>query len=141
MEFAGERSYSPKLQLVQVSTVDAVEIIDPLDLEDLTLLYALVADPKVETIVHAGGHDMAIVFRQSGLLPHNIFDVQIAAGLVGYGHQPGYARLVDAVLKVRLSKLETSTDWSRRPLTKSQIEYAVDDVRYLEPLRAKLGAR
>src|SRR5215475_5268235 len=83
MEFQRERTFRPRLQLVQVSLPEEALLIDPLAVDDLTPLWDLVADPSVEKILHAGAQDMEIVFSRSGLLPHHIFDTQIAAALLG----------------------------------------------------------
>lgn len=141
MEFQRERTYFARLYLVQVCDEDDLFLIDPLAVRDLSPLYALIGDPAVETIVHAGGQDMEIVYQQAGFVPRNIFDTQIAAALIGVGDQPGYATLIDRFFGVRLSKTETVTDWSRRPLSEAQVAYALDDVRYLAELRRRLGNR
>jgi ribonuclease D len=138
MEFQRERTYRPRLQLVQVSLPDRPLLIDPLALPELDPLWDVVADASVEKIVHAGSQDMEIVFARSGLLPKNVFDTQIAAGLIGLGDQIGYANLISRMLNRRLKKGETITDWSLRPLSKAQVEYALDDVRYLHDVRARL---
>jgi ribonuclease D len=116
-------------------------IIDPLRVRKLDPLWKLVGDPAIEKILHAARQDLEIVHEQGGVVPKNIFDTQIAAALIGVGDQPGYATLVEKFAGVKLSKLETVTDWSRRPLTPGQIEYALDDVRYLHRMRAAIGRR
>ena len=141
MEFQRERTFRPRLQLVQVSTPDEALLIDPLAFDELDALWDVVADPKIEKIVHAGAQDMEIVFARSGLLPRNVFDTQIAAALLGLGDQIGYANLISRMLHRRLKKGETVTDWSIRPLSTAQIEYALDDVRYLHELRDRLWAK
>jgi ribonuclease D len=141
MEFQRERTFRPRLQLVQVSTPDESLLIDPLAFEDLEPLWDVVADPSIEKIVHAGAQDMEIVWARSGLLPRNIFDTQIAAALLGLGDQIGYANLISRMLHRRLKKGETVTDWAMRPLSAAQIEYALDDVRYLHELRDRLWSK
>src|SRR5262245_32928999 len=141
MEFQRERTYRPRLQLVQVSLPETPLLIDPLALPALDPLWDLVADASVEKIVHAGAQDMEIVFARSGLLPRNVFDTQVAAALLGMGDQIGYANLIGRVLGKRVKKGETITDWSIRPLSKAQVDYALDDVRYLHELRARLWER
>lgn len=145
VEFQRERTYYPRVQLIQVAgpadEEDDIALIDPLQVKNLRPLFELVADPAIETILHAGGQDMEIAWQLSGLAPRNVFDTQIGAALVGYGDQPGYANLVERILSVRLGKLETVTDWSRRPLTPGQVEYAMDDVRHLHALRQRIGKR
>lgn len=140
MEFERERTYRPVLQLIQAATEDRLALIDPLAESDLGPLWALIADPSVEIVVHAGSQDMEIFFDRAGIPPTTVFDTQIAAALLGMGEQPGYADLVRRVLDVRLKKGERTTRWGQRPLTPAQIEYALDDVRYLLPLRDRLHA-
>lgn len=141
MEFQRERTYFARLFLVQVCDEDDLFLIDPIAVRDLTPLYRLIGDPNIETIVHAGGQDMEIVYQQAGFVPRNIFDTQIGAALIGVGDQPGYATLIDRFFGVRLGKTETVTDWSRRPLSDAQVAYALDDVRYLAELRRRVGQR
>jgi ribonuclease D len=140
MEFERERSYWPKLQLVQVAVPDLVAAIDPLVLEDLSPLYDLIADPAIEKITHAGRQDAEIFFLKTGKAPAGIYDTQIAAALVGLGEQVGYAVLVQRLLGVRVVKHERVTDWGRRPLSEAQLEYALNDVRHLLQIRDALNA-
>lgn len=141
MEFQRERTYRPRLQLVQVSLPGRPVLVDPLALPELDPLWDLVADPSVEKIVHAGAQDMEIVFARSGLLPRNVFDTQVAAALLGMGDQIGYANLIGRMLGKRVKKGETITDWSIRPLSNAQVDYALDDVRYLHDLREGLWSK
>lgn len=139
MEFERERTYRPILQLVQAATRERAVLIDPLAEADLTSLWKLIADPKVEKILHAGMQDMEIAHVESGrLLPQALFDTQIAAALVGMGEQPGYADVVRRLTGVQLKKGERTTDWGRRPLSKAQCTYALDDVLYLHEVRDQL---
>lgn len=140
-EFIGEQSYRPQLCLIQVATPERLYLIDPIVVNDLTPFWDLVANPDQTTVVHAGREEIRMCAHQLGRPPANVFDVQIAAGLVGVGYPVSHASLVHQILKVRLVKGETLTDWSRRPLTKQQIRYAYDDVRYLLALHAKLLSR
>lgn len=140
-EFIGEESYRPRLCLVQVATPDRLFLIDPLALENLTPFWELVADPDRVTVVHAGREEIRMCAHHLGRPPANVFDLQVAAGLVGAGYPTGHAGLVQQFLKVRIAKGETLTDWSRRPLTKHQVRYAYDDVRFLIPIYEKLSQR
>jgi ribonuclease D len=141
MEFERERTYRPVLQLVQAATRERSVLIDPLAIDDLSPLWEMIADPDVELIVHAGMQDMEIAFAESGgLVPKNVFDTQIAAALLGMGEQPGYADVVRRITGVHLKKGERTTDWSRRPLSKAQAQYALDDVLHLHQLHDEMNA-
>ncbi len=128
-EFIGENSYQPVLCLVQVATRERVELIDPLALQDLRPLWKLLADPAVEKICHAGDQDLAIMFQESGLAPAHVFDAQIGAGMLGLGYPLAYWRVVERFCGVSLEKAHTYSAWDRRPLSREQFRYAVDDVR------------
>jgi ribonuclease D len=139
MEFERERTYRPILQLVQLATRDRAVIVDPLEIHDLGPLWDLVADPDVPILFHAGRQDLEIFWHESrGMLPRNLIDTQIAAALLGLGEQVGYGDLVRRILNVHLKKGERTTDWGRRPLSKAQLQYALDDVLYLHDVGDKL---
>ncbi len=140
-EFVGEDAYRPELCLVQVSTAEALFVIDPITCGSLDGFWELLLDPNRTTVVHAGREDIRMCFFQSGQPPANIFDVQIAAGLVGMTYPIGYAGLVHDLLRQRMQKGETLTDWRKRPLTPAQVRYAYDDVKYLLPAHHKLTQR
>lgn len=130
-EFESERSYWPRVQLIQLGTPSYSVLVDPLEIKDLSCLWNLIANPKVMKITHAGRQDAEIFFNQSGLTPQNLYDTQIAAALLGMGEQIGYANLVSRVLNQKIKKTERVTDWSRRPLSDAQRDYALGDVIYL----------
>lgn len=136
-EFIGEESYHPQLCLVQVATPDRLYLIDPIELENLSPFWELVANAEQIKVVHAGREEIRMCARHLDRPPANIFDLQIMAGLLGAGYPTGHAALVQQFLKIRLAKGETLTDWSRRPLDRQQIRYAYDDVRFLLPLYEK----
>jgi ribonuclease D len=138
-EFVRERTYYIRLGILQVATADMEAILDPHAIGSLAPFLELVTDPSVEKVVHAGEQDFAVLFERSGKPPANVFDTQIASAMVGYGEQLSYAKIVEKVAGVKLPKLETLTDWTSRPLTKAQVEYALEDVRYLPRLRKHLG--
>jgi ribonuclease D len=140
-EFVSEHTYRPTLCLVQVAAAKRLAVIDPFDLQDLTPFWKLLAAPGHETIVHAGREELIFCHEAVGGPPANLFDVQLAAGLVGYEYPAGYGTLLSKLLNETPAKGETRTDWRRRPLTSQQIEYALDDVRYLQRLRDKLHGR
>lgn len=138
-EFVRERTYNAQLCLIQLRGGDRLALVDPLAGVDLGPLKALLVDPDVEKVIHAARQDLEVLSQVMGTVPEPVFDTQVAAALTGNGDQVGYAALVKDLLGVELPKGETRTDWSRRPLTRQQLDYALDDVRYLPELRAKLG--
>lgn len=140
-EFIGEQSYIPKLCLIQVALPHRVDLIDPLAGLDLMPFWELICDPAVEKIVHAGQQDVEPVLRLSGCRPANLFDTQIAAGLVGLPYPLSLSKLVYEFVGARLGKGLTFTSWDERPLSNQQLRYAADDVRYLPAARQELARR
>lgn len=144
LEFIRENSYTPRLALIQIAVSDTCAIVDPLEIDDLTPFLEVCTAPDVLKILHAAGQDLEILHWHAGIVSANIFDTQLAAALVGLGDQLSYARLVEQLLGVGLSKGETYSDWLQRPLSPEQTAYALDDVRYLlqvhDALRARLEA-
>ena len=136
-EFLRERTYRAQLCLVQVATADQAVCIDPLALTQLAPLAQVLAADEVLKVMHASRQDLEVLLPVAGLT-RPVFDTQIAASLTGLPAQVGYAEAVRRVLGQQLDKSHTRTDWSRRPLSAAQIEYALDDVRYLLPLAARL---
>jgi ribonuclease D len=130
-EFLRERTYYPRLCLLQVATPALVACIDPLALKDLSPLLDVVYDERITKVMHAARQDMEIFFYLRDALPSPVFDTQIAALLLGFPDQIGYGTLVKETLGLELEKLHSRTDWSRRPLSKAQIRYAAEDVFYL----------
>lgn len=140
-EFVSEHSYRPQLCLVQAAAAGQEALIDPLAIDDLTPFWELLAAPGHETIVHAGRQELVFCLDAVGRPPERLFDVQLAAGMIGLEYPAGYANLISRLLGERPEKGETRTDWRRRPLTDRQVQYALADVRHLAPLRATLGQR
>ncbi len=138
LEFIPERTYEPEICLVQVATDEEAYIIDPYEVEDLMPIWERVASPDLLKVVHAGDQDMDLMHLGSGLIPSNVMDTQIAAGFIGFGYPIGYGKLLSQILNINLSKSESFTDWTNRPLTPSQISYALDDVRHLLRLHDSL---
>jgi ribonuclease D len=143
-EFMREQTYFAQLCLIQVATPEFAACIDPLavDLEPLlTRLY----DPNLIKVFHAGRQDLELLFDLRGTLPTPVFDTQIAAALLGFDDQIGYAPLVEALASVKLEKGHTRTNWAARPLSTEQLHYARDDVVFLRDvyldLRERLRAR
>lgn len=139
-EFLREKTYYAKLCLLQMATDDETVIIDPFGVEDLGVLSPLLEDEHVMKLFHAASQDLEILLREVGVLPRPLFDTQVAAALLGHTQQIGYASLVHAECNVSLKKIDSFTDWSRRPLSDSQLNYAADDVVYLPRLYASMRA-
>ena len=140
-EFVGEDTYHPRLCLIQAAAPDRLFIIDPLSTGPLDAFWRLVVDPDRVVVVHAGREEVRLCRHGAGKTPGNLFDLQIAAGLVGMTYPLGHGPLVGQVLGVHLSKGETRTEWRDRPLTPEQIRYAFDDVRFLLRTWEKLSGR
>ncbi|MHB9132937.1 MAG: ribonuclease D [Armatimonadota bacterium] len=133
-EFVSEGRYYPDLGTIQIGAGEHIALIDPLAVKDLSPLQALFTDPGIEKVFHAAEQDLMIFFRLFGEPVTPIFDAQVAAALLGYGEQLSFANLVERVTGTHLQKAHSFTDWLRRPLSSGQVEYALDDVRYLQPV-------
>lgn len=140
-EFIREKTYYPKLCLIQLAADDQIACIDPLKLDDLQPLWKFLAEPTRTKVFHAGRQDMEIIFQAAGNLPMPVFDTQVAAALCGYGDQVGYANLVKEILGIDLDKSMTRADWAARPLPMDALDYAADDVRYLGEVERQLRER
>jgi ribonuclease D len=136
-EFLRERTYRAELCLVQTATAARADCVDPLALPSLAALTAPLGSSHVLKVMHASRQDLEVLFPVVGLV-RPVFDTQIAAALTGLPAQIGYGELVRRTLGTELSKSQTRADWSRRPLSAEQVEYALDDVRYLLPLKESL---
>ena len=139
-EFMRERTYYAQLCLLQIALPAGSAAIDTLALADFTALRPLMVASGVRKVLHAARQDLEVLWPAIGALT-GVYDTQVAAALTGLPPQIGYADLVERLLGVRLHKSQTRTDWTRRPLSPEQIAYALDDVRYLLPLRAQLDER
>lgn len=141
-EFMRERTYWAKLCLIQLAGSTGAAAIDPLaDGIDLAPLFALLAAPQVLKVFHAGRQDLEIFHRLMGRLPAPVFDTQLAAMVCGFGDQVAYETLAAKLTRARLDKGSRFTDWSLRPLSQRQIDYALADVTHLRPIFDKLKAR
>lgn len=140
-EFLREKTYFPRLCLVQVAAGDVVACVDPLAVPDLGPLLEVLHDPKTTKVLHSARQDFEIFLHLDGRLPAPVFDTQIAAGLLGLPEQVGYATLVERLLGVSLSKAHTRADWARRPLPQAWLDYAADDVRYLAQVYERVRTR
>lgn len=139
-EFIREKTYWPELCLVQVGTPDEAVAIDAIaDGIDLTPLFDLLANEDVLKVFHAARQDVEIFVHLSGRVPHPIFDTQVAAMVCGYGDSVGYERLVRDIARQSIDKTMRFTDWSKRPLGKKQLDYALGDVTHLRKIYARLS--
>src|SRR5690606_7359998 len=102
--------------------------------------FELMANEKVMKVFHAARQDIEIIWHRANLIPHPIFDTQVAAMVLGYGDSISYDQLVQRITGDTLDKSNRFTDWTRRPLTKAQIQYAVSDVTHLRDVYIKLRA-
>ncbi len=140
-EFLWERTYKPIACLAQVATEDFVALIDPIAGAPLEPLVGLVEDEAIETVMHAPAADLTLLALHFGAVAKGIVDVQLVAGFVGLGAGQSLGTLLDRGLGLHLAKAESYSDWSRRPLTAAQLDYAADDVRHLPALRDRLEER
>jgi ribonuclease D len=139
-EFMRERTYWSKLCLVQLAGPDEAAIIDPLaEGIELAPLMALLSDPSVLKVFHAARQDIEIFHHITGIVPAPVFDTQIAAMVCGFGDSVGYETLVSKLAKARIDKSIRFTDWSRRPLSEKQLQYALSDVTHLRVAYEKLA--
>lgn len=138
-EFIWDRTYYPTLGLIQIGYPDGhCELIDAPAIEDWSPLAELMSDPDTVKILHDAQQDLNILHRACGGLPKNIFDTQRSAGFVGLTSTISLSELLKTLLKVRLAKTETRSDWTKRPLTEAQLKYAEDDVRHSVDLMVKI---
>lgn len=138
-EFLRERTYHPRLCLLQLSTsADDIAAVDPIAISDLSPVAELFLDPSITKVIHACSQDLEVIDGTLGCVPQPLFDTQVAAAFLGQRMQIGYGPLVEAYTGVHLPKTESLTDWSRRPLEPEQLEYAEDDVRYLPAIYERM---
>jgi ribonuclease D len=140
-EFLRESTFWPKLCVVQVASPDEAILIDALSEGlDLAPFYRLMGNERVMKVFHAGRQDIEIIWHQARLIPHPVFDTQVAAMVLGYGDSISYDQLVQRTVGHSLDKSSRFTDWSRRPLSQAQIVYAIADVTHLRDIYIKLTA-
>ena len=142
-EFMRENTYWPELCLIQIADTQEAAAIDPKapGIDMTPLLNLMVDNEDVLKVFHAGGQDVEIIFNLTGRTPHPIFDTQIAMMAISQSEQIGYSNLVESWLGMAVDKGARFTDWSRRPLTERQIEYAIGDVTHLARIFPKILAR
>jgi ribonuclease D len=134
-EFLRETTFWPKLCVVQLASADEAVAVDALaEGLDLSPLFALMADQKIVKVFHAARQDVEIFWHLAKLIPAPLFDTQVAAMVCGFGDQVSYSELVQTLTKVALDKSSRFTDWSRRPLSTAQVDYAIADVTYLRDI-------
>jgi ribonuclease D len=139
-EFMRDQSYWPKLCLIQISALGIEAIIDTLaEGMDLTPFYALLKEPHIVKVLHAARQDIEIFWHQGDVIPDPLFDTQIAAMVCGFGDSASYETLVRKLTNAELDKSARFTDWSRRPLSSRQLEYALGDVTHLCKVYEKLA--
>lgn len=137
-EFVAEDAYGSELCLLQVATDNEVWIIDPLAGVDVSAFWSFVTDPAKVAIVHAGAEDLALCFQETGQIPQNVFDLQIAAGFVSTFYPISLQKLIRGELGLQLHKSQTLTNWRKRPLSPKQMQYAIEDVAYMLPIYDRL---
>jgi len=140
-EFVRERTFYPRLGLLQVADGERSALVDPLALPDLEPLRQVLVDPAILKVVHSPSEDMEVLFHRFGEFPSPLFDTQVGAALAGLEAAMSYQRVVRELLGVELEKGETRTDWLRRPLSPAQIQYAAHDVELLLPLYREIKSR
>ncbi|HHZ69114.1 MAG TPA: ribonuclease D [Methylococcaceae bacterium] len=137
-EFLREKTYYSKFCLLQIATPSLVACVDPLALETIDNLLDIIYNPEIVKVFHSARQDLEIFYHLRGSLPAPVFDTQVAAPLLGFQDNPGYAMLVSSWLNVNLTKEHTRTDWSSRPLSEGQVAYAADDVIYLAEIYQRM---
>src|SRR4051812_25481108 len=141
-EFMRETTYWPKLCVIQMASPDEAVIVDAMaEGLDLDPFFKLMKNEKVVKVFHAARQDIEIVYHLGGLIPHPIFDTQVAAMVCGFGDSISYDQLVSRLTGARIDKSSRFTDWARRPLSERQIEYAIADVTHLREVYQALAAR
>jgi ribonuclease D len=141
-EFMRETTYWPKLCVIQMASPDEAVIVDAMSPElELDPFFKLMGNEKVIKVFHAARQDIEIVWHRGGLIPHPVFDTQVAAMVCGFGDSVSYDQLVNRLTGARLDKSSRFTDWSRRPLSDRQVEYALADVTHLRDVYQALSAR
>jgi len=141
-EFIRESTYYPELALIQIASGDRLACIDPLAISEFSPLAGLLVKESLLKVFHSSSQDLEILYQKFGRVPTPVFDTQLAAAVLGYNQQISYADLVQQITGVELEKKHTRANWTRRPLSQEELDYAMDDVRYLmtvyETLNEKL---
>ncbi len=138
-EFIRESTYYPELALIQIASEDLLGCIDPLTITDFTPLSEILVRQGLVKVFHSCSQDLEILYQKFGQVPSPVFDTQLAAAVLGYNHQISYADLVQQITGVQLEKKHTRANWTRRPLSEDELDYAMDDVRYLMSVYQELN--
>ncbi|WP_206483931.1 ribonuclease D [Thalassotalea sp. G2M2-11] len=138
-EFVRTRTLYPKLGLLQVCDGKVVALIDPISIDDLSPFWQLLTNPEVQKVLHACSEDLEVFLTQGNCRPVNLIDSQVMMSFLGHGLSIGYAAMVKHYLDISLDKSDSRTDWTKRPLSQSQLDYARADVSYLFELFPKLA--
>lgn len=138
-EFTREKTYYPILSLIQVAIGDKIFLIDCLEQIDLKPIYDIISSEKIKKILHSSAQDLQIFYQQSGSMVRNVVDVQLMANFCGFVFNSGYSGLVEKLFAVTVDKKMQCSDWQHRPLHKQQLEYAMNDVFYLERIYEELA--
>lgn len=140
-EFIRESTYYPELALIQIASDDQLGCIDPLAITEFGPLAELLFKDELLKVFHSSSQDLEILYQKFGQVPSPVFDTQLAAAVLGYNHQISYADLVQQITGVSLEKKHTRANWLRRPLSRDELDYAMDDVRYLLAVYKDISAR
>ena len=138
-EFMREKTFFAELCLVQIATADGIFCVDPLNGTDMQPFWSSALE--VPWVVHSARQDIEVIYQSAGKMPTQLFDTQVAAALLGYAPQMGYATLVQELFEVELPKSHTRANWARRPLGDAELRYAAEDVEYLLPAHSELAER
>lgn len=130
-EFERSRTFYPRPGLIQLCDGETSFLVDPISIKNLSPLTDLLEDERIIKVLHSCSEDLDVIHHLLGIVPENILDTQLAAGMLGYGFSPGFGRLVEHMFAVILPKDVTRSNWLQRPLSDKQIEYAALDVEYL----------
>lgn len=140
-EFVRTNTFYPKLGLLQLADESSCYLIDPLEIQDWAQFVNVLLNPACEIVMHSGGEDLTVLLTSLGAVPARLFDTQMASAYAGLGFSLSYQALVQKIIGKELPKDQTRSDWLKRPLTDSQLEYAANDVCYLLPLYKELTER
>ena len=140
-EFIRESTYYPELALIQIASGKRLACVDPLAIDDFAPLAELLVKQNLLKVFHSSSQDLEILYQKFGAVPSPVFDTQLAAAVLGYNYQISYAELVQQVTGTALDKKHTRANWLRRPLSRDELDYAMDDVRYLLAVYEELNQK